>query len=50
MSQEIQAGEVSLQNLFNNDVQDKLTGKVDLKKLIYFIIRGGWPQSIGVDE
>lgn len=50
MSLEILAGEVSLQDLFDNDVQDKLTGKVDLKKLIYLIIRGGWPQSIGFTE
>lgn len=44
------SGEISLQDLFENDVKDKLTGKVDLKKLIYFIIRGGWPQSIGMNE
>ena len=44
------SGEVSLQDLFKNNVKDKLIGKTDLKKLIYYIIRGGWPQSIGMKE
>lgn len=44
------SGEVSLKNLFENNVKDKLTGKVDLKNLIQLIIRGGWPQSIGMGE
>lgn len=39
-----------LQDLFKNNVEDKLTGKVDLKKLIQLIIRGGWPQSVGMSE
>lgn len=44
------SGEISLQDLFNNNVKDKLTGKVDLKDLIKLIIRGGWPQSIEMNE
>lgn len=44
------SGEISLQELFNNDVKDKLTGKVDLKKIIQLIIRGGWPQNLGMNE
>ncbi len=44
------SGDVSLQDLFKNKVKDKLTGKVDLAKIIYYIIRGGWPQSIGTTE
>ena len=44
------SGEISLQDLFKNNVKDKLTGKTDSKKLIYYIIRGGWPQSIGMKE
>ncbi len=50
MNQVILVGEVSLKDLFENNVEDKLTGKVDIKKLIYLIIRGGWPQSIGINE
>ena len=44
------SGEISLQDLFKNNVKDKLTGKPNLKKLIYYIIRGGWPQSLGMKE
>lgn len=44
------SGEVSLKDLFENNVKDKMTGKVDLKRLIYLIIRGGWPQSIEMNE
>ena len=44
------SGDISLQDLFKNKVKDKLTGKVDLEKIIYYIIRGGWPQSVGATE
>ncbi len=44
------SGKVSLKDLFENNVKDELTGKVDLKNLIQLIIRGGWPQSIGMGE
>ena len=44
------SGKVSLKSLFENNVKDELTGKVDLKNLIQLIIRGGWPQSIGMGE
>lgn len=50
MNLETLAGEISLSDLFDNKVNDKLTGKVDLMKLIYLIIRGGWPQNIGLEE
>ena len=50
MSQATLVGEISLQDLFKNNIKDKLIGKVDLQKLIYLIIRGGWPQSIGMAE
>ena len=44
------SGKISLKSLFENNVKDELTGKVDLKNLIQLIIRGGWPQSIGMGE
>lgn len=44
------SGDVSLEDLFKNNIKDKLTGKVDFKKLIYLIIRGGWPESINLEE
>lgn len=50
MNLEILLGNLSLQDLFKNSVEDMLTGKVDLKNLIKLIIRGGWPQSLGFNE
>ena len=43
-------GKVSIKNLFENNIKDEFTGKVDLKYLIGLIIRGGWPQNIGMNE
>ena len=42
--------EVSLNDLFSNNIKDKMIDKVDLRKLISLIIRGGWPQSINMTE
>ena len=36
-------GAVSLMDLFEGKVQNKLTGDVDLKHLADLIVRGGWP-------
>ena len=44
------SGDVSVQDLFKNNIKDKLTGKVDLREIIRLIIRGGWPQSIETNE
>lgn len=38
-------GEVSLQDLCENKLDDHMTGEVDLKQLIDYIIRGGWPNN-----
>jgi Predicted ATPase (AAA+ superfamily) len=40
------SGEVSLEKLCNGGVAPVMTGEVDLRKLIEYIIRGGWPGSI----
>lgn len=42
------SGEVSLEKLCTGDLKPAMTGEVDLKELIRFIIRGGWPGSIGL--
>lgn len=42
-------GSVSLKSLFDGKRISCLTGDVSLKQLIEFIIRGGWPQSVGKD-
>lgn len=42
------SGEVSLRSIFDGTFEAKLTGEVDLKKLIALIVRGGWPASLGL--
>lgn len=41
-------GEVSLKDLFNDQVKNKLLDKVELKRLAELIVRGGWPESINL--
>lgn len=42
------SSDVSLEDLCNGKLTPKMTGEVDLKKVIEFIIRGGWPASLGL--
>ena len=42
------SGDVSLEDLCNGKLTPKMTREVELKKLIEFIIRGGWPASLGL--
>lgn len=42
------SGDVSLNDLCNGKLTPKMTGEVDLRKLIEYIIRGGWPASLGL--
>lgn len=42
------SGAVSLEKLCHGELIPVMTGEVDLRKLIDFIIRGGWPGSIHV--
>lgn len=39
-------GAVSLKKLCDRQIQPVMTGEVDLKKLIGYIVRGGWPAGI----
>lgn len=41
-------GQVSLGSLCRGEFQPVMTGEVDLRDLIYYIIRGGWPASLGL--
>ncbi len=43
-------GAVSLSDLFSNTFENRLTGDVDLNRLIYLTVRGGWPASIGSES
>lgn len=39
-------GDVSLKELCNNNLKQKLTGEVDLRNIAGLIIRGGWPGNL----
>lgn len=40
------SGSVSLERLCHGELTPAMTGEVDLKKLIGYIVRGGWPGAI----
>lgn len=40
------SGEISLRDLTEGKIKPKMTGEVSLKKMIEYIVRGGWPASI----
>jgi len=42
------SGKVSLKELCHGNLTPAMTGDVNLKKLIDFIIRGGWPGNLGL--
>ena len=39
------SGDISLKDICEGRIEPKLSGEVDLRKLIDFIIRGGWPAN-----
>lgn len=42
------SGKVSLRSLCDGELQPMMTGEADLNKLVDYIVRGGWPGSIGL--
>lgn len=44
------SGVVSLEQLCRGEVSPSLTGEVDLKNLVRFIVRGGWPGNLEIPE
>lgn len=42
------SGRVSLERLCHGELTAAMTGDVDIQKLIEFILRGGWPGSLGL--
>lgn len=42
------SGDVSLVDLFNGKIKNKLVDKVTLQKIAEFIVRGGWPNAINM--
>lgn len=43
-------GRVSLHEMFGGEFQPSMTGEVQLSSLAMFLVRGGWPGSLGVPE
>ncbi|MBP5684806.1 MAG: ATP-binding protein [Candidatus Methanomethylophilaceae archaeon] len=41
-------GSVSLSDLFNTGIDTKLTGEMELSRLVYLTVRGGWPNLLGM--
>ena len=41
------SGDISLQELCQGKIQEKMTGEVSLKHLAELIVRGGWPGNLG---
>ncbi len=41
-------GRISLDELCHNEMKPAMTGEVDLRKIIEYIIRGGWPGNLSV--
>lgn len=41
-------GKISLKDICYGKADDVMTGEVDLKNLIDFILRGGWPDNIDI--
>ncbi|MDO4301092.1 MAG: DUF4143 domain-containing protein [Clostridia bacterium] len=42
-------GQISLKELCMGEIKPMITGDVDLKNIIHYIVRGGWPGNINVD-
>jgi len=43
------SGDVSLKELFENKVQNKLVEKIEFKKIAELIVKGGWPETINMN-
>lgn len=43
------SGDISLQDLFKDNVKNKLVNKVELIKLAELIVRGGWPEALDLN-
>lgn len=44
------SGKISLKDLCNNQLTMQLLEEVSLEKLATYIVRGGWPENISVDD
>ncbi len=44
------SGRISLEALCKGDMKPVFTGEVDIRDLLYYVVRGGWPGNLGVSE
>ena len=44
------SGKVALKELCSEKMSQSLTGEVNFRDLIYYVVRGGWPGNLGVSE
>lgn len=44
------SGKVSLKELCDGDLKEQLFEEVSIKKIATYIVRGGWPENISVDD
>ena len=43
-------GKVSLRDIMEGKGESRLTGDISLRDLFNLMVRGGWPENIGIDE
>lgn len=46
----VSSGTVSLKDLFEGNVKNQLVNQTEIQDIIQLIIKGGWPESINMDE
>lgn len=44
------SGQISLRKIFEEKLTVQATGDVELKQLIYYVVRGGWPGNLDTPE
>ncbi len=44
------SGKISLKDMFDDKLAVQATGDVKLKRLIYYVVRGGWPGNLNTPE
>lgn len=44
------SGDVSLSELFNNNIKNKIVNKLSLEEVANFVLKGGFPKNINIDS
>ena len=40
------SGDISLRDLFAEEIEPRITGDISLEQLVYYTVRGGWPGNL----